>query len=372
MAEPHQVLAAAPPSSSSPSSSVPPPGNVAKSADFAPIAAASHAASLTGTSDGDVRAPCSRAPSASSQLSLRVFAPVFGSAVLRPPASHQFPSHGDTRAPEGCALGSKRGRVNDGAAAADRAVLAQEDAALERRVGLRAAPLHPRGPNADAAAFDSPLGKYVDHYLSRAACFDVHHCVRLSLVELLLPCHLVCAALCVHAQRSRQPPPPFPPGAQLQFRPLQLQRFLRSCVLATAHALVTPPASVFRLVHARTKSRWIERIFVRVMSDFVARAMVRRQATRCARACRATLARLSFASSHGSAITLLTHSAANAGGYPGTMAGDALASAALPNAVLLHAHALLVCRLLPKPALQAKAAFIKRRSEATWLPCKII
>jgi hypothetical protein len=72
---------------------------------------------------------------------------------------------------------------------------------------------------------------------------------------------------------------------QLHFRPLQLQRFLRSCVLATAHALVTPPVSVF--VHARTKSRCIERIFVRVMSGFVARAEVRRQAA---------LARFAFAS----------------------------------------------------------------------------
>jgi hypothetical protein len=72
-------------------------------------------------------------------------------------------------------------------------------------------------------------------------------------------------------------------------------------------------------------------------------------------------------------LNLLTHSAGNtAGGHPGTMAGDAAASAALPNAVLLHAHALLVCRLLPPPALQAKTAFITRQSEATWLPCKII
>ena len=35
---------------------------------------------------------------------------------------------------------------------------------------------------------------------------------------------------------------------QLQFSPLQLQRFLRGCVLATAHALVTPPASVVVLL----------------------------------------------------------------------------------------------------------------------------
>jgi hypothetical protein len=42
------------------------------------------------------------------------------------------------------------------------------------------------------------------------------------------------------------------------------------------------------------------------------------------------------------------------------------------NAVLLHAHALLVRRLLPEPALQAKTALVKRQGEATWLPCKII
>ncbi len=54
------------------------------------------------------------------------------------------------------------------------------------------------------------------------------------------------------------------------------------------------------------------------------------------------------------------------------MAGDAGASAALPNAVLLHSDALLACRLLPEPALQAKTVFTKRQSEATWLPCKII
>ena len=98
--------------------------------------------------------------------------------------------------------------------------------------------------------------------------------------------HLVRAALCIHAHRSRQPPPPLPPYMQLQFPPLKLQRFLRSCVLATAHALVSSTASVFRLVDARTKSRWIERIFVRVMSGFEARAEVRRQKARfaCARA----------------------------------------------------------------------------------------
>jgi hypothetical protein len=111
-------------------------------------------------------------------------------------------------------------------------------------------------------------------------CFVRHRRVLLTLHELSLPCDLVRAAMFFHAQRSRQPPPRLPRYMQLQFLPLQLQRFLRSCVLATAHALVTPPASMPRQkthVDPRTKSRWIERIFVRVMSGLVARAEVRRQ-----------------------------------------------------------------------------------------------
>ncbi len=120
-----------------------------------------------------------------------------------------------------------------------------------------------------------------DRYL-RKSC----HLPAKQLGQVLLPCHLVRAAMFFHAQRSRHLPPPFPPGQQLEFLPLQMQRFLRSCVLATAHALCTPPASVF--VNSRTESCCIkERIFVRVMSGFVARAEVRRQG-----------ARLSFASAH--------------------------------------------------------------------------
>ena len=71
---------------------------------------------------------------------------------------------------------------------------------------------------------------------------------------------------------------------QLAFPSKLLRRFLRGFFVATGRSLVTPPASVFHLVHARTKSRWIDSIFVRVMSGFVARAEVRRQAARCARA----------------------------------------------------------------------------------------
>ena len=139
---------------------------------------------------------------------------------------------------------------------------------------------------AKCAAFQMNQGvdvQYVDHYLCRAmpiVLFINHRRVLVNVDQLLLPCHLVHAAAFFHAQHSRRPPPRLPRYMQLQFQPLQLQRFLRSCVLATAHALATPPASVCRLVHARTRSRWIDCIFVRVMSGFVARAEVRRQAAR--------------------------------------------------------------------------------------------
>ena len=76
--------------------------------------------------------------------------------------------------------------------------------------------------------------------------------------------------------------------------------------------------------------------------------------------------------SHDLAVTSLTYCAANAGGYAGATSGDAGASVALPTAVVLHAHALLVRRLLPPPASQAKTAFTKEQNEATSLPCRII
>jgi hypothetical protein len=185
-----------------------------------------------------------------------------------------------------------------------------------------------------------------------------------KLAIVVLPCHLVQAAVFFHALRSRRLPPQ-PPRCmhmQLQFQPLQLQRFLRSCALAAAHALATPPASVSRLLHARSKSRWIDCIFERVMSGFVARAEVRA-------ACSAFLPCKRW---HGSAVISLTHRVANAGGYPGATCGDAGASASLPTAVVFHAHALLVRRLPLPRALQAKTAFIKRLSGATLLVCGII
>ena len=68
---------------------------------------------------------------------------------------------------------------------------------------------------------------------------------------------------------------------QVQFPALQLQRFLRGRVLAAAQALATLPSGCFYLLHPTTKSRWISRIFVRVMSGFVMRAKVRRLGVMC-------------------------------------------------------------------------------------------
>jgi hypothetical protein len=93
--------------------------------------------------------------------------------------------------------------------------------------------------------------------------------------QVVLPCRLVHVVLHLRAQRMGQPLPVAPDYRQLEITPLQLQRFLRGCVLSLAHALVAPPACVFRLVPARTKRRWVDCIFIRVMSGFVARAEVR-------------------------------------------------------------------------------------------------
>jgi hypothetical protein len=124
--------------------------------------------------------------------------------------------------------------------------------------------------------------EYFDHYLGRRTCLvDIQHAL-LSL-EQFFPCQLIFAALCVHAQRLRQPSPPLPRYMQVRFPALQLQRFLRGCVLVTARSLVIPPSNVFHLVHTRVKSRWIDRIFVRVMSGFARRAQVRRMSC-CSRA----------------------------------------------------------------------------------------
>jgi hypothetical protein len=58
------------------------------------------------------------------------------------------------------------------------------------------------------------------------------------------------------------------PGlGQLAFPSCLLQRFLRGCVVFTAHGLVTAPASVY--VEAEREMIWMSRIVARVMSGFV-------------------------------------------------------------------------------------------------------
>jgi hypothetical protein len=68
---------------------------------------------------------------------------------------------------------------------------------------------------------------------------------------------------------------------QLVFPPKLLRRFLRGCVVATAHGLVTVPAGVF--VTARKKKIWKNRIVARVISGAVMREEVRLQAAAAAR-----------------------------------------------------------------------------------------
>ena len=65
---------------------------------------------------------------------------------------------------------------------------------------------------------------------------------------------------------------------QLAFPPKLLRRFLRGFVVATAHGLVTAPASVF--VTLKKKKIWMNRIVARVMSGAV---VVRLQAAAAAR-----------------------------------------------------------------------------------------
>jgi hypothetical protein len=144
------------------------------------------------------------------------------------------------------------------------------------------------------ALLDSPPIEILDHYLGMIVRFFDYHHVYISLHELSLPYRLVFAAVFFYTRRSRRPPR-LPRYTQIQFHPLQLQRFLRAFVLTTARALVSPPASAFRMVLGTTKSRWMHRIFNRVMSGFVARTEVRRQEARCT--CRAALTRVPSAAS---------------------------------------------------------------------------
>ena len=68
---------------------------------------------------------------------------------------------------------------------------------------------------------------------------------------------------------------------QLKSPPKLLRRFLRGCTVATAHGLVTAPASVY--VYVMTKMIWSKRIVARVMSGFVMREEGLLQAAAAAR-----------------------------------------------------------------------------------------
>ena len=99
------------------------------------------------------------------------------------------------------------------------------------------------------------------------------------LADVATLCYLVRFALFFQPRRSLRQPLPTP--GQLAFPPKLLRRFLRGCVVATAHRLVTAPASVF--VDARKRIILRNHIFARVMSGFVMREEVRLQAAAAAR-----------------------------------------------------------------------------------------
>ena len=63
---------------------------------------------------------------------------------------------------------------------------------------------------------------------------------------------------------------------QLAFPSKLLRRFLRGCVVFTAHGLVTAPAGVY--VNAETEMIWMNRMVARVMSGAVMREEGRLQA----------------------------------------------------------------------------------------------
>jgi hypothetical protein len=121
-------------------------------------------------------------------------------------------------------------------------------------------------------AYPSRRVALFDFYLGKRMSVTVH-----ELDQAMLPCQLVHVALRFRAQRLGQRLSLPPDYMQLEITPLQLRRFLRGCVLSISHALVAPPACMPRLVPARPTCRWMDCIFMRVMSGFAARAMVRRR-----------------------------------------------------------------------------------------------
>jgi hypothetical protein len=100
-----------------------------------------------------------------------------------------------------------------------------------------------------------------------------------NLTDVARLCFLVRHALYFEPQRSLRQR--LPGLGQLEFPSKLLRRFLRGCVVFTAHGLVTAPASVY--VDATTKMFWRNRIFARVMSGAVMREEGRLQAAAIAR-----------------------------------------------------------------------------------------
>ncbi len=145
-------------------------------------------------------------------------------------------------------------------------------------------------PSSPASRGSSPrLHEYYDHYLGKYSCFLSHQRVVFSMKELLNPCELVYSAVCMRAlaQRARGPLHRSLCFTQLEFRPLQLQRYLRGFVIFTAYGLVALPAS-WRV----EEERWVDLIFMRVMRGFAGRAEVRLQAAHRVCACCAALRRV--------------------------------------------------------------------------------
>ena len=92
-------------------------------------------------------------------------------------------------------------------------------------------------------------------------------------------CFLVQFALYFESRRSLRQR--LPTLGQLAFPSKLLRRFLRGCVVFTAHGLVIAPASVY--VDAETEMIWMNRIVARVMSGAVMREEGRLQADAAAR-----------------------------------------------------------------------------------------
>ncbi len=110
--------------------------------------------------------------------------------------------------------------------------------------------------------------EFVQKLLSNKSAPDDDSGILQSFVHLCFDVLLVRFALFFQPRRSlRQPLPALP---QLPFPPQRLQRFLRGCVLATAHGLVNAPASVCDPTWTPME-RERNRIFARVMNGFVRR-----------------------------------------------------------------------------------------------------